>query len=99
MADKQPIDAEQVKRWRLILGEASQEAMDGICAGGCGLAAEQREMDEALAAPSYNEDLAKRRSELGMPCFGCVPDRLPDLLAAVLKGSDLEKFAAEVRLS
>ena len=48
--------------------------------------------------PSYNEDLAKKLSKLGMPCFGCVPDRLPDLLAAVLKGNDLSKFAAEVRL-
>jgi hypothetical protein len=33
-----------------------------------------------------------------MPCFGCIPDRLPDLLAAVLKGSDLKQFAEAVRL-
>ena len=43
--------------------------------------------------PSYNHDLAKKLTNLGMPCFGCSPDRLPDLLAAVLKGQDLQQFA------
>ena len=43
--------------------------------------------------PSHNERLAERLAKLGMPCFGCVPDRLPDLLAAVLKGTDLRQFA------
>ena len=48
--------------------------------------------------PSYNERLAEQLAKLGMPCFGCVPDRLPDLLAAVLKGQDLHKFAEGARL-
>lgn len=48
--------------------------------------------------PSYNADLAGRLTKLGMPCFGCTPDRLPDLLAAVLKGHDLQQFAQSVRL-
>lgn len=48
--------------------------------------------------PSYNENLAGKLTKLGMPCFGCTPDHLPDLLAAVLKGSDLSKFADGVRL-
>jgi hypothetical protein len=48
--------------------------------------------------PSYNENLAKKLAELGMPCFGCIPDKLPDLLAAVLKGQELNKFADSVRL-
>lgn len=48
--------------------------------------------------PSYNENLAKKLAEMGMPCFGCIPDRLPDLLAAVLKGQDLNKFAEHARL-
>lgn len=43
--------------------------------------------------PSYNHDLAKKLTNMGMPCFGCSPDRLPDLLAAVLKGQDLQTFA------
>ena len=49
--------------------------------------------------PSYNANLAEKLSKMGMPCFGCTPDRLPDLLATVLKGNDLRKFAAEARLS
>jgi VWA domain containing CoxE-like protein len=49
--------------------------------------------------PSYNAGLAETLSKLGMPCFGCIPDRLPDLLAAVLKGHDLHRFADNVRLS
>jgi hypothetical protein len=49
--------------------------------------------------PSYNANLAEKLTKLGMPCFGCTPDRLPDLLAAVLKGNDLQQFAEKVRLS
>ena len=48
--------------------------------------------------PSYNERLAEQLAKLGMPCFGCVPDKLPDLLSAVLKGQDLQKFADTARL-
>ena len=47
--------------------------------------------------PSHNERLAERLAKLGMPCFGCVPDRLPDLLAAALKGADLRQFAEAAR--
>lgn len=43
--------------------------------------------------PSYNAELAGRLAKLGMPCFGCVPDRLPDLLAAAIRGHDLAVFA------
>jgi hypothetical protein len=48
--------------------------------------------------PSFNANLAEKLTKLGMPCFGCVPDRLPDLLAAVLKGQDLKQFADAARL-
>jgi len=48
--------------------------------------------------PSYNANLAEKLSKMGMPCFGCTPDHLPDLLAAVLKGNDLGKFADGARL-
>jgi hypothetical protein len=44
--------------------------------------------------PAFNESLAKKLSTLGMPCFGCT-DRLPDLLAAAIKGNDLAQFAKE----
>jgi hypothetical protein len=45
--------------------------------------------------PSFNHNLAQKLTNLGMPCFGCCPDRLPDLLAAVLKGQDLKQFASQ----
>jgi hypothetical protein len=48
--------------------------------------------------PSHNEVLAGKLAQMGMPCFGCTPDRLPDLLAAVLKGRDLRAFAEEARI-
>jgi hypothetical protein len=43
--------------------------------------------------PSFNESLANKLAKLGMPCFACIPDRLPDLLAALLKGKNLSEFA------
>jgi hypothetical protein len=43
--------------------------------------------------PSFNQNLAQKLTNLGMPCFGCTPDHLPDLLTAVLKGQDLSHFA------
>lgn len=46
--------------------------------------------------PSFNETLANKLSKMGMPCFACIPDRLPDLLAAVLKGIPLSDFAKTV---
>lgn len=49
--------------------------------------------------PSFNEHLAEKLAKLGMPCFGCTPDRLPELLATALKGNDLRKFAEQARLS
>lgn len=49
--------------------------------------------------PSYNHNLANKLTDMGMPCFGCSPDRLPDLLAAVLKGQDLNAFASEAEKS
>lgn len=49
--------------------------------------------------PSYNANLAEKLAKMGMPCFGCTPDRLPDLLAAVLRGKDLARFAQEARLA
>ena len=47
--------------------------------------------------PSYNESLARTLANLGMPCFGCTPDRLPELLAGVLRGSDLKALAAKLQ--
>ncbi|MEZ6122473.1 MAG: hypothetical protein R3C49_04770 [Planctomycetaceae bacterium] len=41
---------EQIKRWRLVLGKNSQDALNGMCPSGCGLSDSQQQMDEALAA-------------------------------------------------
>lgn len=46
--------------------------------------------------PSHNEQLAQKLAALGMPCFGCTPDHLPELLAGVLRGSDLKSLASKV---
>ncbi|MFT3838316.1 MAG: VWA domain-containing protein [Myxococcaceae bacterium] len=46
--------------------------------------------------PSYDENTAKRVRALGMPCFGCTPNMLPDLLAGALKGQNLEALAARL---
>lgn len=45
--------------------------------------------------PFYDENLAKRFRALGVPCFGCTPNRLPDLLSTALKGGNLETFATK----
>ena len=45
--------------------------------------------------PSYDEALAKKISKLSIPCFGCTPDKLPELIEAALKGFDLKQFEAE----
>lgn len=49
--------------------------------------------------PSYNQRLADKLASLGMPCFGCTPDRLPELMSTVMRGLDLQKFGDSVRLT
>lgn len=46
--------------------------------------------------PSFNESLAEKLATMGMPCFACTPDRLPELIAGVLRGSDLKAIAKSV---
>jgi Mg-chelatase subunit ChlD len=46
--------------------------------------------------PSYDEHLAKRLRNLGIPCFGCTPNLLPDFLSGALKGANLEQLAARL---
>ncbi len=63
------IPAEQLARWRLILGASSQDNLQQMGPGGCSLSAEQLEMDAALAA-IYDEteseaDGTKRTAGLG----------------------------------
>jgi len=48
--------------------------------------------------PSYNKALANTLADLGMPSFACTPERLPEMLAGVLKGHDLKSIAAKVAI-
>lgn len=42
--------------------------------------------------PSYDHGMAKAFAELGIPCFGCTPRKLVELMAKVLQGGDLKGF-------
>ncbi len=42
--------------------------------------------------PSYDEALGRKISALGIPCFACTPNRLPELVEAAIKGKDLKNF-------
>ncbi len=44
--------------------------------------------------PSYDERLAKKLAGVGVPCMGCTPGVLPDVLASLLKGRDLTDLVA-----
>lgn len=46
--------------------------------------------------PSYDENVARKLAGFGIPCFGCTPDRLPELIEGALKGKDLQALAADV---
>lgn len=46
--------------------------------------------------PTYDESLARKLAALGIPCFGCTPQHLPDLLEGALRGADLKSLTARV---
>ncbi|MDF2671216.1 MAG: von Willebrand factor [Paenibacillus sp.] len=47
--------------------------------------------------PSYDDLVAKKLAALGIPCFGCSPDRLPQLIEGALKGHDLMTLAEQTK--
>ena len=49
--------------------------------------------------PSYDEGLARKLSALGVPCFGCTPTHLPELLEGALKGADLKALGERITAS
>src|SRR5688572_6237668 len=60
-----PVNQEQLKRWRLILGSHAEESLGQMGGpGGCQLSAEQMGMDEALAA-IYDESTGEGDAERG----------------------------------
>ncbi|MCC7424664.1 MAG: VWA domain-containing protein [Planctomycetaceae bacterium] len=46
--------------------------------------------------PSFDEGLARKLARLGIPCFGCTPQKLPELLDGALRGNDLQALATRV---
>jgi len=40
--------------------------------------------------------VARKLSEGGVPCFGCTPNKLPELIEGVLKKQDLKSLAARL---
>jgi hypothetical protein len=46
--------------------------------------------------PTFDETVAKKLSEGGVPCFGCTPNKLPELIEGVLKNQDLKALAARL---
>jgi hypothetical protein len=46
--------------------------------------------------PTFDDRLAKKISEFGVPCFGCTPNKLPELIEGALKKQDLKALAARL---
>jgi predicted metal-dependent peptidase len=46
--------------------------------------------------PTFDEQVAKKLSAGGVPCFGCTPNKLPELIEGVLKKHDLKALAARI---
>jgi hypothetical protein len=46
--------------------------------------------------PTFDQQVAKKLSEGGVPCFGCTPSKLPELIEGVLKKQDLKALAARL---
>jgi hypothetical protein len=44
--------------------------------------------------PSYDHDLARTLGDLGIPCFGCTPKLLAEVVSHVMKGQDLGPLLA-----
>ncbi len=49
--------------------------------------------------PSFDEGLARKLAKLGIPCFGCSPQKLPELVEGTLRGNDLQALAARMKES
>ena len=45
-------------------------------------------------APSYDHENAAALAELGVPAFACTPDQFPELMAAAVRGDDLQSWVA-----
>jgi len=48
-------------------------------------------------APSFDHSIAASFAAMGIPSFACTPDAFSELMAAALKGDDLQTFAARLQ--
>jgi Mg-chelatase subunit ChlD len=46
-------------------------------------------------APAYDHRNAAQLAAMGVPCFACTPDLFPELMAAAIRRSDLDQWAAQ----
>jgi hypothetical protein len=44
--------------------------------------------------PACDQNRAGKIAEFGVPCFGCTPNKLPELIGGALKKQDLKALAA-----
>jgi hypothetical protein len=49
--------------------------------------------------PMFDEQLARKLAALGIPCFACTPQRLPELLEGALRGTNLVALADRITQS
>ncbi len=49
--------------------------------------------------PEFDNRLAKKLSGLGIPCFGCTPNKLLELVEGALRGDDLTALAVRITAS
>ncbi len=47
--------------------------------------------------PYYDETTAQRIAAMGIPCFACTPEKLPELLERALKKQDLQDLAKDLK--
>ena len=45
--------------------------------------------------PYYDTQMANRIAGMGIPCFACSPEKLPELLERAFAGQDLAAFEKE----
>ena len=67
------------------LGELKESGVTGVCL-------------LAIAdggKPYYDAQMAEKVARMGIPCFACNPQKLPELLERALKGQDLAEMAKE----
>jgi hypothetical protein len=48
-------------------------------------------------SPAFDHAIAASFSAMGIPSFACTPDAFPELMAAAMRGEDMEGHVAKMR--